>query len=145
MFSDVWEWVRLGAVRLERRYPASVLLTGSGVALLAVSELADRLEHGLSAKMTFLVVSLVPWLLALGWRGMRRVRPWMKRVAVIGWLRNWILPVLVMLCAALILLAVVGEHLSAGAGPDALLAMTGATFVLIAQIIARVGPENNGN
>jgi membrane-associated phospholipid phosphatase len=142
MFSDAWDRIRFGALRLERRYPTSVLLTGMGVTLLVLSELADRLEHGLSPVMTFIVVDGMLWVLALGWIAMRRIPPWSRDSMLVGLLREWILPTLAMLCAALILIAVYAEHVSTGAGADAWLAMIGALMVVIAQIIGRAGPHS---
>jgi undecaprenyl-diphosphatase len=142
MFAELWDWTRLGAIRFERRYPAGVLLTGAGVALLAVSELADRVEHGLGAVMTLTGVALTAWLLVLSWLAMRRLGPRIRRGALVGWLRDWILAPLVILSAGLILFVVVAAHLSSAPGADAWLAMTGAAFVLIAQIIGQGTPHN---
>jgi membrane-associated phospholipid phosphatase len=141
MFSDFWDRIRFGAKRFERRYPTSVLLTGTGVTLLVLSELVDRIEHGLSTVMTIILVDAVLWALALGWIGMRRIRPWSQDSMLAGWLREWILPTLAMFGAALILIAVYTEHVSTGVGTDAWLAMIGATLVVIAQIIGRAAPH----
>jgi undecaprenyl-diphosphatase len=139
MFSEVWDRIRSRALRLERRYPTSVLLTGTGVTLLVSSELVDRVEHGLSTVMTIIVVDAALWVLALGWIAMRRIRPWSRDSMLVGWLREWILPTLAMFGAALILIAVYTEHVSTGAGTDAWLAMIGALLVVIAQVIGRAG------
>jgi undecaprenyl-diphosphatase len=142
MFSDIWETARAGAVRVERRYPASVLLTGSGIALLAASELADRIEHGLGAVMTFVVVDSVLWLLALGWIAARRLRPWAQDSFLVGLVRDWIGPGLAMAGATLLLLFVYTDHLSTAAGPDAWTASAGAALILIAQVIGQASPHN---
>jgi hypothetical protein len=153
MSRRLWGWTRHGAAGLVRLFSAPVMLTGAGIALLAFSELADRLEHGLSAVMTFIVVDGVLWSLALGWVAAQRLRrsgadaalsTWLRDSALIGWLRDWILPTLAMVFAALILLFVVADHLTVGAGPDAWLAMGGAALLLIAQIIGQASPHNNG-
>jgi undecaprenyl-diphosphatase len=142
MFAELWDWTRFGAIRFERCYPASVLLTGVGVALLAISELVDRVEHGLGAAMTLIVIVLAAWLLVLGWLAMRRLGPRIRRAALVGWLRAWLLTPFVILSAGLILFVVAAAHLSSPPGADAWLVMAGAVFVLIAQIIGPANPHN---